>query len=644
MKDFLKKAALLILVLLYTSVTFSQRNKIEKADKNFKTYSYIDAREIYLKVVENGYESAQIYKKLGDTYYYNSEYESASIWYTKLINTYPEETEAEYYFKAAQSLKSANKYEESDELMEAYALKEGGEGITVSHFENSTDYLKSIAEHAKHYLLDKVAINSEASDFGASFYGDKIVFASNPDDTEGNKVMAWNGQPYLDLYEANMDSLGNLSNVSILKGDINTKYNESSTTFTKDGETVYFTRNNFFEGKKGRDKDKTIKLKLYKATKSSDSIWGNIVELPFSSDEYSVAHPALSVDEKRLYFASDMTGTFGKSDIWYVDILEDNTYGVPVNLGTKINTEARESFPFISNKNRLYFSSDDHTGLGGLDVFVISLDDQGSIKGDIRNLGEPANSNYDDFGFIIDEEKQFGYVSSNREGDGGGSVNDDIYFVKEICEITISGLVTDSITGKLLPGALVSLLDEDNKLVESETVGADAFYSFIADCDTKYTIRGTKEEYVPKEKVVETPEETGSIDVPLALFNPCPPEDLGCRLSLEPIYFDFDRFNIRPDAAIELSKILAAMEEYPQLNIHIESHTDSRATHAYNDILSEKRAQSTLNWLVDQGIDSSRLSAKGYGENQLVNDCSDGVQCTEEEHQLNRRSMFVIQN
>ena len=643
MKDFLKKAALLILVLLYTGVSFSQRNKIEKADKVFKTYSYIDAREIYLKVVENGYESAQIYKKLGDTYYYNSEYESASIWYTKLINAYPGDTEAEYYFKAAQSLKSANKYEESDALMKTYAQK-GGEGIIVSHFENSPDYLESIKEQAKNYLLNKVAINSEVSDFGPSFYGDKIVYASNPNDTEGNKVLAWNGLPYLDLYEADVDAEGNLSNVSILKGDINTKYNESSTAFTKDGETVYFTRNNFFEGKKGRDKEKTIKLKLYKATKSGDSIWSNIVELPFSSDEYSVAHPALSVDEKRLYFASDMPGTFGQSDIWYVDILGDNTFGSPVNLGSVVNTEARESFPFISNKNKLYFSSDDHTGLGGLDVFVIALNDQGAITGDIRNLGEPANSNYDDFGFIIDEEKQFGYVSSNRDGDGGGSVNDDIYFVKEVCEITISGVVTDSITGKLLPGAKVSLLDKDYKLVTSETVGADAYYSFIADCDSKYTVRGTKEEYTPKEKIVETPDETGSINVPLALYNPCPPEDLGCRLSLEPIYFDFDRFNIRPDAAIELSKILAAMEEYPQLIIHIESHTDSRASHAYNDVLSEKRAQSTLNWLVDQGIDRSRLSAKGYGENQLVNDCSDGVQCTEEEHQLNRRSMFIIQN
>ena len=164
MKDFLKKAALLILVLLYTGVSFSQRNKIEKADKVFKTYSYIDAREIYLKVVENGYESAQIYKKLGDTYYYNSEYESASIWYTKLINAYPGDTEAEYYFKAAQSLKSANKYEESDALMKTYAQK-GGEGIIVSHFENSPDYLESIKEQAKNYLLNKVAINSEVSDF-----------------------------------------------------------------------------------------------------------------------------------------------------------------------------------------------------------------------------------------------------------------------------------------------------------------------------------------------------------------------------------------------------------------------------------------------------------------------------------------------
>jgi len=527
--------------------------------------------------------------------------------------------------------------------METYFAK-AGEGLVAQNFKNNPNYLQSIAKGAKEFNLDKVSINSPTSDFGPSFYLNKLVFASNSQNFEGAKLSAWDNLPYLDLYEADMDENGVLSNATRLRGDINTLYHESSTAFTKDGNTVYFTRNNFIDGKKERDKDKTIRLKLYKATKSGDSYWGNIVELSFNDKNYSVAHPTLSVDEKRLYFASDMEGTLGESDLWYVVILEGDTYGTPVNLGPSINTEARESFPFISDKNNLYFSSDGRSGLGGFDVFVTPLNNDGKT-GTITNLGEPANSNKDDFGFIINEEKHFGYVSSNRDGEGG-SIDDEIYLVREKCEITVTGTVTDIDSGELLPGADVFLLDSNNKLISKVTVGNNAIFSFIAECDSQYSIRGIKDRYAPAEMVLETPNKTGIINVPLQLklIDPCPPNDLGCRLNLQPIYFDFDRFNIRSDAAIELAKILAAMREYTQLIIHIESHTDSRGSDVYNLILSEKRAQSTLNWIVDQGINRSRLSAKGYGEKQLINQCSNGVECTEEEHQLNRRSMFIIQN
>ena len=644
MKLIFKKATLLLIVLLISSASFSQKGKVKKAKKEFDKYSYIDAREIYLKVVEDGYESAEIYKRLGDTYYYNSEYKSASKWYSKLISNYPEEIETDYYYRAAQSLKSVNKYKESDELMELYVAT-GGNGLIAENYKKNPDYLKNIAEDARDFNLDTTAINTKFSDFGPSFYMNKIVFASNYKELEGAKTLGWNGLPFLDLYEAHIDDDGNLSNVTLLEGDINTKYNESSTTFSKDGKTLYFTRNNYFGGKKGRDKNKTIKLKLYKATKSGDTFWGNIEELPFSGEEFSVAHPTFSFDEKRLYFSSDMEGTYGMSDLWYVDILEDNTYGEPVNLGPSINTEGRESFPFISNKNKLYFSTDGRSGLGGLDVFVAPLNDDGSLKGTVTNLGEPANSSQDDFGFIINEETRIGYVSSNRGGDGG-SIDDDIYLIKERCVVVISGLVTDIDSGVLLPGATVTLLDNENKMVETIVVGTDAFYSFSADCDAQYSVRGTKVQYAPKEEIVKTPSESTNVNVPLRLklIDPCPPNDLGCRLTLQPIYFDFDRFNIRPDAEVELAKILAALREYPQLNILIESHTDARGDDLYNEILSDKRAQSTLNWLVDKGVDRERLSAKGYGETQHVNECSNGVKCTEEEHQLNRRSMFIIQN
>ena len=643
MNTIVRNIFIFAMVVLTSGSVLSQKKDIAKANKEFDKFAYIDAREIYLKVVEDGYESAEIFKKLGDTYYFNSDYTNAAKWYDKLVNQFPDQTEAEYYYRAAQSLKSLGKYNESDALMNDYISK-GGKGLVIKTYEDDPNYLKSTVFKSRDFTLDKVGINSSTSDFGASFYGkDNIVYAS-ASRTDGTKVYEWTNQPFLDLFIAERDSTGQLSNSMPLGGDINTPYHESSTAFTKDGMTVYFTRNNFLDGKKGKDKNKTIRLKLYKATKTGEYNWTNIVELPFNSKEYSVAHPALSPDGKRLYFSSDMPGTNGMSDLWYVDILGNDKYGVPVNLGPEINTEARESFPFISENNNLYFSSDGRSGLGGYDIFVTPLDKDGKpVK--ITNLGSPTNSAKDDFGFIINENDRIGYVTSNRGGDRG-SIDDDIYLVKEICSITIQGKVFDKETKDPLPGAQVSLLDENNQLVSQTTAENDGTYSFVGDCGTQYTVRGVKEGYRPYEKIIETPMLSGIVDVPLPLerIGPCPPNDLGCKLNLQPIYFDFDKSNIRPDAEIELAKILAAMREYPELIIHIESHTDSRGNDNYNMALSERRAQSTLKWLVGKGIDANRLTAKGYGESQLVNQCSNGVPCTSEEHQLNRRSMFIIKN
>jgi len=644
MKPIIKATLTIFLICFIPTVSFSQKNQIDKANKEFDRFSYIDARNIYLKVVEDGYTSAEIFKKLGDTYYFNSDYDNAAKWYTKLVDQFPGKAEARYYYRAAQSLKSLKKYEKSDSLMQIYAKIDPGKGgFIIQNFKEDPDYLKSIAFDAKGFRLEKVEINSELSDFGPSYYLDKLVYTTSTTNTEGAKIAQWNDQPFLDLYVADMDAQGKLSNPKALSGEINTKYHESSSTFTKDGKTVYFTRNNFIDGKKGKDENKVIRLKLYRATNVNGN-WTNIVELPFNSDEYSTAHPSLSPDGKKLYFASDMPGTIGLSDLWYVDILQDNKYGKPVNLGSSINTEARDSFPFISDKNNLYFSSDGRSGLGGFDIFLTPLDTSGK-PGRVTNLGEPANSSQDDFGFIIKEDKKIGFLSSNRDGERG-SIDDEIYRVIDICAINLTGTVFDVDTQELLPGAKVSLLDANNTLVETITVGEDATYSFSVDCDSQFSIRGDFQSYAPNEKIVETPAKTGSITVPLPLklVDPCPPNDLGCRLSLQPIYFDFDRFNIRPDASIELAKIFAAMREYPELIIHIESHTDSRGPDSYNEALSEKRAQSTLEWLVSKGIDRKRLSAKGYGENKLVNQCTNGVECTEEQHQLNRRSMFIIQN
>lgn len=632
------KISLIFLMVFCANITFAQKTQLMKAEKAYEQYAYIDAQEIYLKVVADGYRSAEIFKKLGNTYYFNADYKNASTWYQELIKDFPSETEPVYYFRAAQSLKSEGNYKRSDELMDQFAAV-GGLTQVIQNYKDNQDYLSNIQSKSDKYVVEKAEINTSNSDFGPAFYLNNLVFASAMDTVVDGKprLHEWNNQPFLNLYMAEMSEEGKLFNVEKLGGDITTKFHESSPVFTKDGRTVYFTRNNFIDGKKGKDKDKNIRLKVYKAIKLGEKVWTNVEELPFNNASYSVAHPALSSDEKRLYFSSDMPGTIGQSDLWYVDILGDNSYGKPVNLGLGINTEARENFPFISSNNVLYFSTDGRAGLGGLDIYFTQLNEQG-LPTEIKTLGAPINSGKDDFAFIINEEKNLGFLSSNRNG-ASGSVGDDIYRVNRICEITISGIVTDENTGALLPGSFVVVLDQDNNPVNSMTVNRDAKYSFNLDCDKQYTIRATKDLYEPTEKIVSTPKESSSINLPLELkpSDPCPPNDLGCRLSLQPIYFDFDRYNIRPDAAIELAKILAALREYPELIIHIESHTDSRGSDSYNELLSERRAQSTLEWLISKGITRNRLTAKGYGEGRLINECSNGVECTEEAHQLNRR-------
>lgn len=648
MKVIAKLITTLGVLFLGLTTGLSQTNKIAKANNEFDKYDYINAREIYLKVVENGFTSGEIYKKLGDTYYYNSDYINAVHWYNKLLAEYPSEINTEDYYRIAQSLKSIEDYKKSDELMQIY-VSQGGAEKEVKAFENDPDYLKSLGIHPFKYIINKVAVNSKYSDFGPSYYKDKLVFSASTLDSKHFKTHSWTNLPYLDLYIADIDSVGGLSNATPFKGDINTEYHESSTAFTKDGKTMFFTRNNYYDGKKGYDKSRTIRLKLFSATLNEDGVsWGNIKELPFNNSNYSTAHPTLSNDEKRLYFASDMPGTYGRSDLWYVELTKGTDgsfmYGTPVNLGEKINTKARETFPFISENNNLYFSSDGYGGYGGLDVFVSAIDSEGNLK-QITNFGEPINTKMDDFGFITKESKGTGYYTSNISG-GRGTIDDEIYYFYEKCVMTINGIVTDIDTEELLPGSIVSILSDDNKLIEKITVGQDAAFSFTTECDTKYIIRATKTNYFPNEEIIETPDEGGiiNLNIQLKLEDPCPPNDLGCRLDLQPIYFDYDKDNIRPDASVELAKILYAMQLYPELVIHIESHTDSRGKDAYNKNLSERRAQSTLKWLVERGIEKERLSAKGYGETELVNACSNNVKCTEEEHQLNRRSMFIIQN
>ena len=631
----------IIILTVFSILSFStfkaQDNGISaKVEKKYDKLSYIETTKALLKLVEDGNRTPEVLKKLANAYYFNVKMEDASKWYGELFAIKDIVVEYEYYYRYAMALKAIGNYDKANEYMQKFAVLKPNDSRAIL-FKKSPNYLETIEELSGDFELENLDFNSRFSDFGTSCYKEGIVFASSRGD---GKLYKWNEQPFLDLYYIN-ESEGKPEKLS---ENINTKYHESSTSFTKDGNTMYFTRNNYFRGKARKSNEKVNGLKIYKA-QLIDGNWTNIESMPFNNDDYNVAHPALSMDEKRLYFASDMPGTYGKSDLFYVDINEDGTYGDPVNLGETINTEGRENFPFISNNGTLYFSSDGHQGLGGLDVFMSNLE---ATKVAVTNLGKPINSSRDDFEFIIDENTKEGYLTSNRYN---GKGDDDIYkFTREYCTRFISGTTVDKRTNAIIPYASVVILNEKGVEVQNLTSDQNGAFSYEGSCKKQtYKVIASKDEFIQSEETFKiNPSKEEDVVLKLNLKQtenePLPVgKDLFTELDLNPIYFDFDKSNIRPDAQVELQKVIDYLKKYPTVNIDVQSHTDSRATDQYNIALSQRRNESTKNWIIQKGnIDPSRISGRGYGETQLVNRCSNGVKCSEEEHQQNRRSMFIV--
>lgn len=626
----------LVFVLSITIGAFAQGSKLNKADKKYDKYSYIDAIEIYEKVADKGYKSVELFEKLGNAYYFNGELDKASKWYGELF-ALNQEVDSEYYFRYAQALKAEGNYEKSNQYMELFAQKTNDTRAIL--FQQNKDYLSDIDAISGKYIMDKTDINSEFYDYGPTFFEKQIVFTSSR--REGNqfsKIHDWTKQNFTDLFVASIDNNGKLGSVENFSKNVNTKFNESSPIFTKDGKTMYFTRNNFNDGKKRKSDDKIILEKIYKAELVNGE-WTNIKEVPFSNDNYKTAHPALSPDEKTMYFASDMPGSYGNSDLYKVSIDANGNFGTPENLGPTINTEGRETFPFVDADNNLFFASNGHPGLGGLDIFEAKVN--GYYFEKPVNIGKPLNSPMDDFGYITDKDG-LGFFSSNRDG---GSGYDDIYTFT-VCKHILTGFITDIDTKEILPNAKVILFDDKmNKI--SETISSDkGSYSFKIECNKKYYVRASNEEYETTEKsfgpVTKTGESKLNIELKRNIFPVEIGTDLAKILDVSIIYFDLDKWNIRPDAAEDLEKIIAVMNKYPNMTIDIRSHTDSRQTHKYNELLSERRAKSTLEFMVKNGINRNRLTAKGYGETKLVNNCSDDVPCSEAEHQKNRRSEFIV--
>ena len=631
----MKTKIITFIFILGYSISYSQT---KLADKFFENYGYIKAIELYEKAVENGDNSAHVLTRLGDAYYNNSNSEKAAYWYGEALKEH-KNIDAEYLYKYIQSLRSIGKYDEADKWFKELSAAQQGDSRLKGYNPDEVDlYAKLTTKNKVIVNIENLPFNSENSDFGAYIFDNTLYFASARGDD--NKVYSWNKEPFLDLFEVPLtDDNGVItygSSAEISSSAINTEYHEASVAITNDGKTLYFTRDNINKRNKLKyDNKGTTHLKLYKATLENDQ-WSNVVELPFNDDVYSTGHPALSPDNKTLYFVSDREGGLGQSDIYAVKINEDGTYGEPENLGEKINTEGREMFPFVAKDNTLYFSSDGHLNLGLLDIFKSDI--LKGIRTEPENMGSPYNSGYDDFAFFMDSETEKGYFSSNRPN---GKGSDDIYsFNAQQCKQYIAGVARDSKTNIILTGVMVRLIDETGKVVEEFFTKDGGEYTFTVDCNKTYSVVGNKPDYKEDQQAVTTAfdnEKVNTVDLmlePLIIDN---------QIVINPIFFDFDKWNIRTDAQYELENIVDVMRKHPNMVIKIESHTDSRGGDRYNMKLSDRRAKSTRDYIISRGIDASRIeSAIGYGESQLLNKCANRVKCTEEEHQLNRRSYFYI--
>ncbi len=650
---------LIVLFIAFTLTGNLAQAQITQADKYYKSYSYALAIPLYLKIAQKSGDPDrnEAIIKLADCYRLTNDMLNARTWYEKAV-TLPKSENINWFYYG-QSLQCTEEYDLAKEAFEKYDYLNPSDPRGKAYASFCAGVKKMSEEPPGFEIRNASNLNSAQSDFGPAFFSNGIVFVSDRrKNFMDNQKYEWTDAYYLDLYFATPrflnDFFQDMNEPKSFIDKFNQTYHDGPAAFARHDSLIYLTRVEKGREKKDKEKFRTDRLKIFYSNFTGS--WSKTEPFFLNSDQYSVGHPALTPDGNTLYFVSDMSGGLGGTDI-YTCKWDGNKWGSPVNLGESVNSFGNEMFPAVHG-DQLYFASDGIAGFGGLDVFKSTLTNGKWSKAE--NLGIPINSSFDDFALVLDSTGQKGFFSSNRPG---GLGSDDIYACKVIdkeipknpCEpaqdslaITISGFVKDKQTMKPLPGITVFLLDTETGKAKVLKTDDKGLFTTTGSRGILYVVKAMQNNYLSDcfNFTFETTDTTHALMTPrdLLLDHLEVNKVIGfgsTDYTIEPIYYDFNKWFIRPEAAKELDKLVQVMKENP-VTVELGSHTDSRGSKAYNIDLSQKRAESAVRYIVLKGIEPARIQAKGYGESILVNNCSDGVPCTASQHQANRRTEFKV--
>lgn len=653
---FTKFLVVAVIAGLFSINANAQKDHLEVANLAFESQEYYKAitllKKAYSKEKDKANKADIIYKT-AECYRFVNDTKQAETWYRKALKLkYPENKIQLYY---ADALKANGKFEEATEEYEKYAQLEPEDPRGKNGAEACALAQQWIDNPSRYVVNNEVQLNGKFMDFAPSYASanhKELYFTSSRNGAAGNDVDGWTGQGFTDVFASTIDNKGKWSKPKPLPATINSIFNEGAAVMNADFTQMVFTRC-------GVKKKVKMGCELY-LSKKEGSNWSEPELLPFflkdegdDSTQVTVGHPAWSADGKTLVFASDAEGGKGGRDLWKSTYDEEKKrWGAPVNMGD-LNTQGDEMYPFIHNDGTLYFASNGHIGMGGLDIFMAEA--QGDSWGNVTNMRYPINSNADDFGIIFEKEQEKGYFTSNRE-DGKGS--DDIYsFLLPALKFTLCGTVTDYKTKKAIAEATVSLVGTDGSSLET-TTDAQGKYCFDLSPATSYVITAGKKDYYLNKTGKTT---TVGFEEDKDLVHDFELDPINRVIDLPNIFYDLGKWDLRPESKVALDGLVETLNDNPTIVIELGSHTDTRGSDAANLALSQKRAQSVVNYLIENDIDDARLVAKGYGETtpkvldsdvgqfkkgSVINDAFIAKLGTEDEkeeaHQLNRRTEFKV--